>query len=57
MKHHEVEGNKEKPSTVGKVTIEESNNWYEKEVKRTLYTSLFSLLVSIAVLIFTFYKS
>lgn len=52
-----MEGNKEKTSTVCKVTIEESNNWYEKEVKRTLYTSLFSLLVSIVVLIFTFYKS
>ncbi|WP_179879191.1 hypothetical protein [Bacillus thuringiensis] len=57
MNHHEVEGNKEKTSTVCKVTTEESNNWDEKEVKRTLYTSLFSLLVSIVVLIFTFYKS
>ncbi|WP_170972638.1 hypothetical protein [Bacillus mycoides] len=46
-----------KSSTVAKVTIEEKDDWYEKEVKKTLYTSLFSLLLSIVVLIFTFYKS
>jgi len=47
----------EKSSIVDKVTIEEKDNWYVKEVKKTLFTSIFSLLVSIAVLIFTFYKS
>ncbi|MDA2423652.1 hypothetical protein PDN55_26985 [Bacillus cereus] len=49
--------NKEKSSTVGKPTIEETNDWRAKEEKKTLYTSIFSLLVSIAVLIFIFYKS
>ncbi|EEL60305.1 hypothetical protein OCF65_20775 [Bacillus toyonensis] len=47
----------EKSSTVEKVTVEGENDWYVKELKKTLYTSIFSLLVSIAILIFIFYRS
>ncbi|MEC3596416.1 hypothetical protein P4159_30015 [Bacillus thuringiensis] len=57
MEGHASEKNKEKSPTVSKVTTEGLNNWRAKEEKKTLYTSLFSLLVSIVVLIFTFYKS
>ncbi|OUB75919.1 hypothetical protein BK744_11500 [Bacillus thuringiensis serovar zhaodongensis] len=45
------------PSTVEKATVEEKDDWYVKELKKTLYTSIFSLLVSMVVLIFTFYRS
>ncbi|WP_224413884.1 hypothetical protein [Bacillus thuringiensis] len=45
------------PSTVEKVTVEGKDAWYVKELKKTLYTSVFSLLVSMVVLIFTFYRS
>ncbi|WP_167498192.1 hypothetical protein [Bacillus dicomae] len=47
----------EKSSTVEKVTIEEKDDWYVNEFKKTLYTSIFSLLISITVLAFTFYRS
>ncbi|CCW04103.1 hypothetical protein [Bacillus sp. GeD10] len=57
MKSHAPEANKKDSSTVEKVTIEESDDWYVREIKKTVYTSVFSLLVSIAVLIFTFYRS
>ncbi|GCF83367.1 hypothetical protein ACYX6U_14935 [Bacillus cereus] len=49
--------NEKAPSTVEKVTVEEKDDWYVKELKKTLYTSVFSLLVSMVVLIFTFYRS
>ncbi|WP_180228107.1 hypothetical protein [Bacillus wiedmannii] len=47
----------EKSSIVNKVTIEEKDDWYAKKVKKTLYTSLFSLFLSIVVIVIIFYKS
>lgn len=54
---NDMEENKERPSIVEKETIEEVDDWYTKEIKKTVFTSLFSLLVSIVVLILTLYSN